>query len=168
LRQEEHAGFAQNAIAEGKRLAKAVADGQLRPDAYFAMPSVGAIPYFSGFRVLDRNGLTDRRVARSPAKRMMMAHAKSATRFDAKLRGVEFWTTGVSALFADDDHNLYAAIRKCRRTRRDCFVARIDEQTVLLVELLQGYATTAKRYPKLEFVSADDEAALADRVGLSG
>ena len=161
LRQEEHASFLGTVEWEGKLLGDAVNRGVLRRDTYVAIDSVGAIPYYSGLRVLDRNGLTDRAVARSAPRRQLMAHAKSARRGDARRRGVELWATGpVHLVFRRGDRKLRRRLRRCREKERACAVAELDDSHLLVAELLQGFGETQARYPNLQFVH------VADRLGL--
>src|SRR5262249_15899498 len=74
IRQEEHALFAAGVIREGRRLRKLRDDGTLPSDLYIAVDCVGAVPYYSDFRTLDRFGLTDAHVAHSAPVREVMAH----------------------------------------------------------------------------------------------
>ena len=161
LRQEEHAHFVETVKPEGILLAGYVVSGLLPADTHLAMDSVGAIPYLSGLRVLDRNGLTDHDVARTSARRQLMAHAKGATRDYARAAGVDFWAPGpVHLIYSPDDKSLRGRLDTCRDRERDCYLAALDPQHLLFAELLQGRAATAARFPRLTFVSADDRPGL--------
>ena len=95
LRQEEHAAFFQTVERQGRWLAELVEDGRLPRDTHLAISCVGAIPYYSDLRVLDRLGLTDRVVARTPERQTdwkIMAHQKSADREYVARAGVDFWS----------------------------------------------------------------------------
>ncbi|MBI1798329.1 MAG: hypothetical protein HYR73_01420, partial [Candidatus Eisenbacteria bacterium] len=65
VRQEEHRLFLETVSPEGRRIHELIDQGVLPRDVYIAMGSVGAIPYYSGARVLDRVGLTDAHGAHS-------------------------------------------------------------------------------------------------------
>ena len=92
IRQEEHRMFLATVVPEGQRLARLRESGLLPADTYIALDCIGAIPYYSDLRFLDRLGLTDAHVAHSPAVRdTMMAHAHSATMDYARARGVDLW-----------------------------------------------------------------------------
>jgi hypothetical protein len=161
LRAEEHAGFVRTVLPEGALLRDAVARGVLPPDTWIALDTVGAIPYLSRLKVLDRNGLTDHDVGHGRATRHLMAHAKGATRDYATRMGVELWAVGpVHFVYADDDRRLAAEVRRCREHDLACFIGRLDEGHLLLAELLQGPESAARRFPRVGFVSVDDRPAL--------
>jgi hypothetical protein len=91
IRQEEHALFLETAIAEARDLRRLIDGGVIPQDTHVAIDCVGAIPYYTGLRVLDRLGLTDARVAHGPFVREMMAHGKQASPEYAKEIGVDLW-----------------------------------------------------------------------------
>jgi tetratricopeptide (TPR) repeat protein len=96
LRQEEHRLFLQKAREEGTFLAELVERGVLRPDTHIAIGSVGAIPYYSGLRTMDRLGLTDRAIARGPERApgaRIMAHSKVASIEYAIEQGIDLWAS---------------------------------------------------------------------------
>jgi len=92
LRQEEHKAFLATAVIQGRWLAELVRDGVLPADLHIAVDCVGAIPYYSNLRTLDRLGLTDAVVARQPDHDehfRVMAHAKLAEPEYEKRIGVD-------------------------------------------------------------------------------
>ncbi|MBW2420265.1 MAG: hypothetical protein JRH19_17125 [Deltaproteobacteria bacterium] len=160
LRQEEHAAFLASVREEGLALHQAVELGSLRDDTHIALDSVGAIPYLSGLRTLDRLGLTDRNVARQASTVKLMAHAKRATFGYARSRGVDFWAADrVHLSFSPEDPNLERAARGCGRGPRRCWSAWLSEDRLLVAALPRGIETTRTRFPRLEWVPLDDEQA---------
>lgn len=117
IRQEEHRLFLATVIPEGRTLARLVREGRLPADLHVAIDSVGAIPYYSNLRTLDRLGLTDRHVARSGVRATdhdrMIAHDVHATTEYAADAGVDVWAAhDVHLLFAQSDPDVFrAAIR---------------------------------------------------------
>lgn len=81
VRQELQDNMAINLSQQGKILGRMVREHLIAADLYIGIPTVGAIPYFSGLRTLDTLGLTDRYIARlpmPPVAKKVMAHAKRA------------------------------------------------------------------------------------------
>ena len=149
LREEEHARFLATVVPEGKRLHQLVEQGLLGADAYIATGAVGAIPYFSGLRTLDRLGLTDARVAHSqPQAVRAMAHDRSASFEDARARGVDLWA-------ADAVHFLWriGAPHAIELAARGVafYAADVGPGEDLLVMLPRGLERTAARFPRLHF-----------------
>jgi tetratricopeptide (TPR) repeat protein len=103
LRAEEHARFLALVDAEGRRLRALVDQGVLPEDTHLATGCVGAIPYRSRLRTLDRLGLTDAVVAHAPPQSArIMAHDRSASFAYGRERGVDLWA-------AHDVHFLFRA-----------------------------------------------------------
>jgi hypothetical protein len=169
VRQEEHALFLQWVLPEGRHLHALVATGVLPQDTHVAVSAVGAIPYFSGLRVLDRLGLTDRVVAKSaPGDLRMLAHDRHATLDYAAASGVDFWSEHpVHLLMREDDDNLIFMLEEARATGAPVYFADVGSGEYLVAQLPQGLAKTAARFPKLDLHAASDAAgygALLDAV----
>jgi arabinofuranosyltransferase len=163
VRQEEHALFLGSVVPEGRRLRALVAAGVLPQDTHVAMSAVGAIPYYSGLRVLDRLGLTDRIVAKlAPGELRIMAHDRHATLDYAAASGVDFWTEHpVHLLTRVDDDNLVWRLTEARATGEPVYFADLGNGDVLVARLPQGIDKTAPRFPKLALKAAADDAGYA-------
>lgn len=169
VRQEEHKLFLGTVLPEGKRLRALVEAGVLPADTHVAMSAVGAIPYFSRLRVLDRLGLTDAVVARSaPGDLRIMAHDKHATLEYAERAGVDLWTDHpVHLLVRLDDDQLVWRIDEARAARAPVYVAEAGDGETIVARLPQGIEKAAARFPRLAFRPVEDDAAygeILDRV----
>ncbi len=162
LRSEEHRLFLEGVTIEGHFLRTLVERGVLAPDTHIAVCCVGAIPYFSGLRTLDRLGLTDATVAQgSIVQPNLVAHGKSAPRSYGIEQGVDFWSVDpVHLIFDGRDPNLAIGISQLNQLDRDVYFARIDQHHFLIAELLLGIDHTRRRYPELEFHSTRDDVAV--------
>jgi arabinofuranosyltransferase len=159
IRREEHVLFLEIAREEGRRLAELVAQGRIPRDAHLALDCVGAIPYYSDLRVLDRLGLTDARVARGPfARPDVMAHGKQATLAYAREAAVDLWAV-------DPVHLLWAPPNPPRVERMlwvllrggpDAYAAPLGGGRYLLAILPAGIDAARARFPALSFRSARD------------
>ncbi|MFN0152526.1 MAG: tetratricopeptide repeat protein [bacterium] len=154
IRQEEHALFLPTVASEGKLLAELVADGTLPPDTHIAIGSVGAIPYYSNLRTLDRQGLTDRIVAKGegrPDARRLMAHNKLASFEDAAARGADLWSPdGTHLLFGADPKRLQGFIETSIARGSALVAARAGREHILLAEVPGGAERAAARLPRTE------------------
>ncbi len=116
LRQEEHGIGIPRLREEGRIMADLVAEGTLPRDTHIALGAVGALPYYSGLRTLDRRGLTDRVIARGPSSApgvRLMAHDKIAPIEYAISQGVDLWGVDISDfIFSAGDPRMreYAAM----------------------------------------------------------
>jgi hypothetical protein len=155
IRQEEHALFLATVAGEGRALAELVAQGRLPADTFIAVDCVGAIPYYSRLRVLDRLGLTDARVAHSPfVHPEIMAHGKYASFEDARARGVDLWASDHVHLLVDAAQPGFAEqVASLAARRAELFFARIDASRYLVAHLPQGPERTAARLSGLRFHS---------------
>jgi len=162
LRSEEHKSFLEGVTREGRALHSLVERGVLAPDTHIGVCCVGAIPYFSELRTLDRLGLTDATVARGAlVQPNLVAHGKSAPRRYGVEQGVDFWSVDpVHLLFDGRDPNLAEGIVALHRQDREVYFARIDAHHWLVADLLQGIDRTRRRYPELEFFSTRNDAAV--------
>jgi hypothetical protein len=153
VRQEEHRMFLAAVEPEGRRLAELVAAGVLPRDAHVAIDCVGAIPYYSGLRILDRRGLTDARVARSaPTGERRMAHEKAARFEDARERGVELWAAdAVHLLIPAVSRRMLNELRDAVRHDDDVHAADVGDGHYLVCRLPQGVAPLAERMLRLSF-----------------
>jgi len=91
IRQEEHRHFFGVISGEGAAIRALIEDGQLPADVALAMDCVGAIPYLTDARTLDRLGLTDAHVAHQPFSMDLVAHGKQASFEYARERGMDLW-----------------------------------------------------------------------------
>ena len=164
IRQEEHRHFLETVVPEGHRLRELCERGALPADAHFAISSVGAIPYYSGLRTLDRLGLTDPVVARSAASReRLMAHDKHASFAYARQSGVDFWAFDeVHSIWRLSDPRLPLYLAKARRIAFDIWIADVGSEEILLGELPQGLEAAVRRFPRLRFARVRDDAAYAE------
>ncbi len=157
VRQEEHAMFLANATVEAGRLRSLMDRGVLPRDTYFAMSSVGVIPYVTNARTLDRLGLTDAVVAHGPFLSDLMAHGKLATMDYARRRGVDLWfcdqVYGHASLLS---RRMMTEAILARRQGENAWAAEVAPDTFLLCRLPQGPAAAARRMPKLAFRSLTD------------
>lgn len=162
VRQEEHALFLATVVPEGRHLRELVEAGTLPADTHVAISSVGAIPYFSDLRVLDRLGLTDAVVARSaPNALRIMAHDRQATLEYAARSGVDFWAEHpVHLLYRIDDDDLLWQLQRARASRSEVFFADTGGDYVV-ARLPQGVDRAIARFPRLTFRSATDDASYA-------
>ncbi len=161
-RAEEHRMFLEGVRIEGHALRRLVELGVLAPDTHIGVCCVGAIPYFSGLRTLDRIGLTDANVARGAlVQPNLVAHGKSAPRSYGVQQGVDFWSVDpVHLIFDGRDPNLASGIAQLNQLDRDVYFARIDQHHFLVAELLQGIDHARQRFPKLDFHSTRDDQAV--------
>jgi arabinofuranosyltransferase len=167
VRQEEHRHFLLTVLPEARRLADLRERGVLPADAYFAISCVGAIPYYSGLRTLDRYGLTDAVVARGPARgQAMLAHDKHATLQYAARAGVDFWALDeVHSLWPLEDPRLPAYLAGARGSRVPVHVAYVGGDAILLGVLPRGPEAAALRFPELHFAPIGNEAVYGDLMG---
>jgi arabinofuranosyltransferase len=161
VRQEEHALFLATVVPEGRQLRALVRDGVLPEDAHLAICSVGAIPYYSDLRVLDRLGLTDAAVAKSaPGELRLMAHDRQATIEYAAASGVDLWSRNpVHLLFPVADDGLLFEINAARGSGEPFYFADAGNGEYIVARLPQGLDRTAPRFPKLTFRATSDDAA---------
>jgi tetratricopeptide (TPR) repeat protein len=152
IRQEEHALFLPTVVDEGQRLADLVSEGTIPRDAHIAIGSVGAIPYYSNLRTLDRQGLTDKVVARGegrPKARRLMAHNKLASFDDAIARGVDLWSPdGTHLIYKPSEQRLQSFARLARDHSSVLVAARAGRNRVLLAEVPIDRAPS--RLPRVE------------------
>lgn len=73
---------------QGRYLAGLVERGVLPADLRIATGGVGALPYYTGWYVIDHHGLTDRTVARSPVTGSLLGHQHRVTADYLKRRRV--------------------------------------------------------------------------------
>ncbi|MFI5315281.1 MAG: hypothetical protein ACHQ6T_06255 [Myxococcota bacterium] len=166
VRQEEHRGFLLSVLPEAKRLSELRERGVLPADAYFAISCVGAIPYYSRLRILDRFGLTDAAVAHGPALgEGMLAHDRHATLQYAARAGVDFWALDeVHSLLPLLDGRLPSYLARAHASRGGIYVADVGGDEILLGILLQGPESAALRFPKLHFARIGDDAVYGELV----
>jgi len=158
VRQEEHRMFCEATMAEGKRLARVLASGVLPRDVCIAMNSIGAIPYYSNVRTLDRLGLTDAHVAHSlPLAQRLMAHDRFASLDYARDYGVDLWAVDPVYVEVPPTSNpLLLRLHSAMMGPDSAWVAVLPNGEFLLCQLPRGIATARARMPALSFVKLDD------------
>jgi hypothetical protein len=160
IRQEEHALFLATVVPEGRRLRELVTAGVLPADTHVAICAVGAIPYYSDVRVLDRLGLTDAVVAKSaPGELRVMAHDRHATFEYATESGVDLWSQHpVHLLYRLEDDALIWELDAARGSGESLYFADAGNGDYLVARLPQGVEKASRRFPKLTFHAAADDA----------
>ncbi len=170
LRQEDHRAFAAGQVAQGERLRRLVAAGVLPADTHVAIGAVGAIPYYSDLRVLDRLGLTDAGVAHSGRlhTERLMAHDVFATLDYARDKGVDFWPSDLARMIVPAYSEIWPELlSRFIRNRLPGYAADVGEGYYLVGRLPQGLAAARRRFPKLEWQDLQDprvQRELAQRV----
>jgi arabinofuranosyltransferase len=157
IRAEEHRMFLATAIPEGLTLGRLKQQGVLPPDTYIAVDCVGAIPYYSDLRTLDRLGLTDAHVAHSKPVREIMAHSKSATLDYARSRGVDLWAVdAVHLILPLTSTRLLVAVSDGYMTKQPNYAVEAGDAGYLICELPMGLDSTSRRLPSLRIFSLGD------------
>ncbi len=158
LRRGEHALFLEETVAEGRALGRLVERGVLPVDTHVGICCVGAIPYYSRLRVLDRIGLTDAVVARGEVTQpLLVAHARSASREYGREKGVDFWSVDpVRLLFNGRDPQFARSLRGLHRLEQDVYFARVAPQLYLVAELPQGIEAARRKFGTLDLQSVRD------------
>jgi arabinofuranosyltransferase len=160
LRKEEHALFLATAKKQGEWLRELVDSGKLPRDVHIAVACVGAIPYFSGVRTLDRLGLTDREVAHRPApegKVRIMAHDKAADPEYAVERGVDLWAADTVHLILPLGHpELFHFAYLSKKGIMAPLIADAGEGRFILAFAMQGMDVLQRRCPALRFMPASE------------
>lgn len=165
LRQEEHKGFLATAEKQGNWLAQLIAKGVLPRDLHIANDCVGAVPYYSNLRVLDRVGLTDRTVAHQKnylGEYRVMAHDKMAGDEYIKSMGVDIAALDNVHLVLPIGHpRLFCYAHKAKIDPKNQFYADLGDGLALLGNAVQGIDALRRRLPALKLRPA---AELADRI----
>jgi hypothetical protein len=166
LRREEHVFFLEQAVREGRGLRDLVERGVLPVDTHVGICCVGAIPYYSRLRVLDRIGLTDAEVARGEITQpQLVAHARSASREYGRERGVDLWSIDpVRLLFNGRDPLFAQSLLGMQRLGHDAYYAHVGAHVYLVADLLQGIEATRRKFPTLDWQSVADRAAVTRTV----
>ncbi|HKQ47670.1 MAG TPA: hypothetical protein VJZ71_06355 [Phycisphaerae bacterium] len=158
LRKEEHALFLATAKKQGEWLRELVDSAKLPHDVHIAVGCVGAIPYYSGVRTLDRLGLTDREVARRPSpegKIRIMAHDKAADPRYAVERGVDLWAADTVHLILPTGHpRLFHYAYLSKTGRMTPLIADVGHGRFILAFAMQGIDVLQRRCPNLRFFPA--------------
>lgn len=162
LRQEEHKLFLSTVVSEGRALGELLERGILAPDTYVAIDCVGAMPYYSDLRILDRLGLTDAHVAASEfVNPDIMAHGKYATLLYARKRGVDFWAIdNVHLLWNERNPRLALVLQAYHNQGLEIHFSDVGSGNFLVAWLPKGIANARIRFPALEFRSTLDSEAV--------
>lgn len=155
IRQEEHAFFLATVIPEGRTLARLVREGRLPADLHVAIDSIGAIPYYSDLRTLDRLGLTDRHVAKYGIRlkdhARLIAHEVYPTLDYGASVGVDVWAAhAVHLLHNATNIDLFEAV-VLGQWKFQKMAARVDEDH-LLVGLFPDKGRPTPRAAKLDWI----------------
>jgi hypothetical protein len=152
VRQEEHRLFLKNVRREADIINRMIAQGRLPSNTYIAISGVGAIPYYTNLRTLDRQGLTDAHVAHSefaPGRRIM-AHGKLATPEYARERGVDFWAYDPVHTFIPVTHPMFFwYVQEILQKDIPAYTADAGDGYHMLVLLPQGAVRTLAMFPSL-------------------
>ena len=163
VRQEEHALFVQSVLAQGESLRSLVDRALIPTDTHIAIGAVGAIPYVSALRTLDRLGLTDAVVAhQAPAASRVMAHERHATLEYAAQAGVDLWSVHPFFLVLPlDDDELLWHVETALAEGDEPFVAEVGPDEAIVALLPAGPGAAEARFPRLGLRSVADPAARA-------
>ena len=160
LRQEEHAQFLATVRPEGRSLRAAIAAGEIPTDLHIALACVGAIPYESDLRTLDRLGLTDARVARMPgvSRLRVIAHERRDTAGYEREAGVDVSCVRAAHIFYpfDDTEIVFTVARAVARGGHPAGVTLSGGW--LIGNLPQGLPAARQRHPSLDFRDLADPA----------
>lgn len=155
-RQEEHRLFCKTVVSRGLQLRELADQGVFPTDAHIVLTAVGAIPYYSDFRVLDYLGLTDAHVAHSTRRKgqRYLAHSRSADDEYIREIGVDFHPLlGVTCLIRIDDPQwvevLFSSLQ--RQNGPVVYVGEAGEDHYLFGYLPQGVEHAARRFPAITF-----------------
>jgi hypothetical protein len=161
VRAEEHRMFVAITRREGAAIRALFERGWLPRDAYLATDCVGAIPYVSDARTLDRLGLTDAQVAHQPFASALTAHGKHATLAEARERGVDLWFDDPAELTVPlaSSRFMRAWIEAGEGGRAVAFET--GDSIWLLAEVPQGLDAARARFPRLRAWPLADSAARA-------
>ncbi|MBI5763549.1 MAG: hypothetical protein HZA51_08510 [Planctomycetes bacterium] len=164
LRQEEHKGFLGTAMQQAKWIRELIDAGTLSADLHFATDCVGAIPYYTNLRVLDRVGLTDRTVARqsnAQGEYRVMAHDKLATDDYVRAMGVDIAALdNVHIVFPMGHPRLLFQGQYATLEPGNQAFAELSDGKILLCNAPQGIAALQARLPKLRLRKASELVAL--------
>ncbi|HEX6850627.1 MAG TPA: tetratricopeptide repeat protein [Candidatus Polarisedimenticolaceae bacterium] len=163
IRQEEHRLFLRTVEDQGRYLRALVDDGVLPKDTHVATSCVGAIPYRSNLRTLDKLGLTDKVVARStPSEWRILAHDKHATIDYARSIGVDLWSEDpVHLALPLGDGRISFHLDAAVAAGEEVWWAQLPGDRALLVRLPLGPDAARRKFPKLDLRSIRDPQALA-------
>ena len=156
LRQEEHRSFFELVQGNGLELKRLIDSGSLPANMHIAIDCVGAIPYHSDLQVMDRLGLTDAEIARSPfARAQLSAHGKYATPNHAQKQQVDFWALHPTILVWDaEDPTFQGLLSSSREAGQELGIAEVEPGKFLLAWLPNGLAATRSRWPELGLKSS--------------
>lgn len=163
IRQEEHRMFLATVEDQGRYLRSIVDAGLLPGDTHIATSCVGAIPYRSDLRTLDKLGLTDKVVARSkPSEWRILAHDKHATLDYARSIGVDLWPEDpVHLALPLGDGRISYHLDAAVAAGEELFWAPVPGDRALFVRLPLGIDAARSKFPKLDLQSTRDPASLA-------
>jgi hypothetical protein len=162
VRQEEHAMFLAQMREEGQALMRRVESGLLPRDLSIATDCVGAVPYLSGARTLDRLGLTDAVVAHQAFVDTRVAHGKEATPAYARQRGIDLWFHDPARLLAPlASSRFMRAWIDARQGGVPVYAADAGEGEWALAMLPLGAEEAQRKLQQLHLISLADSAASA-------
>lgn len=159
IRQEEHRHFFGVIHGEARAIRALIDQGLLPADVSMAMDCVGAIPYRTRARTLDRLGLTDARVAHQPFSMDLVAHGKQASFQYASERGVDLWFYHPAQLIVPAaSSRAMRAFSIMPADEPTLYVAPLTGNRWLMACFPLGEAETRARMPLLRFWNTRDSA----------
>jgi hypothetical protein len=166
FRQEGHKLFLGSLQSDSLALQRLKKEGLLPLDVHMALSSVGAIPYATDVKTLDRLGLTDAGVAHAamPKGAHFIGHGKVATLDYAASRGVDLWAVDQAhPILSVRTRRLIRALWSSIGSETLIYGALVGEGEYLLVQFPQGAEKTMARFPGLDFRPVADPA-VRDRI----
>jgi hypothetical protein len=165
IRQEEHRMFLETANAAAGHINDVLARDALPRDLYVAIDCVGAVPYRTNLRILDRLGLTDAHVAHGPFVSQAVAHGKYATMEYARERGVDIWSADpVSPVLPVGNSRLERGIRRALAEGGDYYSADLGNGNFLFCLFPQGVVRAQERMPRIRLLPVQDSTIVASYI----
>ena len=159
IRQEEHRHFFGVIDGEAVAIRTLIDQGLLPADISMAMDCVGAIPYRTHARTLDRLGLTDAHVAHQPFTMDLVAHGKQASFAYARTREIDLWLYHPAQLIVDAASSRgMRAFSSPKAGEPTLYVAPLDRDRWLMARFPLGEARAKERMPRLRFWNLGDSA----------
>ncbi|MEO5619046.1 MAG: hypothetical protein ABIS67_14855 [Candidatus Eisenbacteria bacterium] len=168
IRQEEHRHFFGVIHGEARAIRALIDDGLLPSDVSMAMDCVGAIPYVTRARTLDRLGLTDARVAHQSFSLDLVAHGKQASFQYAGERGMDLWFFHPAQLIVPTaSSRAMRAFSEVPQNEPALYVAPLARDRWLMAGFPLGEAQARARMPRLRFWNMRDTADVRAALGVA-
>lgn len=152
--------FLATVVSQAARIRRLLDQGLLPRDVYIAMDCVGAIPYLTDVRTLDRLGLTDAHVAHSGfTGTHVLFHDKAATLDYVRERGVDLWIMDpVHTVLPVTAPRILWSVRGARIRGDSVFAAYVGDDEYIVARLPLGPEAARRRMPHLTFQWCGDPA----------